>query len=84
MVVAKQTHERHGTLDQHWPTLADLSRKGAGVFVTINRTTLRGPRTTENVTEVRAYFCDFDKLSRELVLTNLNRFELKPHVEVQK
>src|SRR5437879_3328740 len=44
----------HGTLDQHWPTLVELSRAGAGVFVTINRTTFKG-RNKESITGVRAY-----------------------------
>ena len=49
----------HGTLDEHWAVLVDLSRRGAGVFVTINQTTLRG-RNRENITRVRAYFPDLD------------------------
>ena len=50
----------HGTLDKHYPTLVDLSRRGAGIFVTVNKTTLRGRRNRENITEVRAYFSDCD------------------------
>jgi AAA domain/Primase C terminal 1 (PriCT-1) len=62
----------HGTLSQYWATLADLSRLGAGVFVTINRTTLHKPRTAENVTEIRAYFADFDEIQPDVIKTNLH------------
>ena len=33
---------RHGTLQQHWKTLCEFNAKGAGIFVTINETDLRG------------------------------------------
>lgn len=49
----------HGTLDDHWGALASLNAKGAGVFVTINETDLRG-RSAENVIRVRALFVDLD------------------------
>ena len=72
----------HGTLDQHWTTLVDLSRKGGGVFVTINRTNLVG-RTNENVVEVRAHFADFDSAEPETVVSNLKRLGLTPHMIVE-
>ena len=31
----------HGTLDQHYATLVNYSRRGAGIFVTVNATNLR-------------------------------------------
>ena len=49
----------NGSLDQHWELLCVLSRKGAGVFVTINRTDLRG-RKDSNILAVRAVFADLD------------------------
>ncbi|SFK03250.1 DUF5906 domain-containing protein [Methylocapsa palsarum] len=52
-------HVLNGSLDQHWGKLFALSRKGAGVFVTINRTDLKG-RKTENIIGVRALFVDLD------------------------
>jgi hypothetical protein len=49
----------HGTLDQHWNELVELNNRGAGVFVTVNETDLKG-RKTENITKVRALFVDLD------------------------
>jgi hypothetical protein len=36
-----------------------LNREGAGVFVTVNETDLKG-RTAKNITSVRAVFVDLD------------------------
>jgi hypothetical protein len=49
----------HGTLTQHWDTLCDLNAQGAGVYVTVNRTNLRG-RKAEDIVAVRALFVDLD------------------------
>jgi hypothetical protein len=49
----------NGTLDEHWDTLSNYSRNGAGVFVTINETDGQG-RKTANITRVRAVFVDTD------------------------
>jgi primase-like protein/D5-like protein/DNA primase RepB-like protein len=49
----------HGTLQERSSQLAELNERGAGVFVTINRTDLKG-RKRENVIAVRAAFVDFD------------------------
>jgi hypothetical protein len=38
----------HGTLAQRWKYLVNLNKRGAGIFVTINRTDLRG-RETGNI-----------------------------------
>jgi RecA-family ATPase len=73
----------HGTLDQHWTTLAALSRSGAGVFVAINRTTLHGPRTAENITGIRSYFSDFDGTQPDVIKANLSLLGIKPHLVVQ-
>jgi hypothetical protein len=70
----------HGTLDEHWATLVDLSREGAGVFVTVNRTTLRDRRNRENITEVRAYFLDCDSVQSESLKASLTAFGLMPHI----
>jgi hypothetical protein len=49
----------HGTLAQHWNVLAQLNAQGAGVYVTVNQTNLRG-RKTENIVRVRCLFLDLD------------------------
>jgi hypothetical protein len=49
----------HGTLSQHWRELCRLNARGAGIFVTVNRTDLRG-RKASNVVRVRALFVDLD------------------------
>lgn len=50
---------RHGTLAELGPWLTEMNRKGAGVFVTVNRTDGKG-RTAENVRGLRALFADDD------------------------
>jgi hypothetical protein len=50
---------RHGTLADHFDELAELNAKGAGVYVTINRTDGRG-RKEGNIAGVRAAFIDLD------------------------
>jgi hypothetical protein len=50
---------RHGTLDALYSELVDYSRRGAGVFVTINETNFRG-RRKECIVRVRFYFADLD------------------------
>ncbi len=49
----------HGHIDEHIDELAMLNQKGAGVYFTVNKTDLQG-RTTKNIEQVRAVFCDFD------------------------
>lgn len=49
----------HGTLEEHAATLADMQARGAGVYVTVNETDLKG-RKVENITRVRAFFLDLD------------------------
>lgn len=66
----------HGTLDEHWPELTRLNRKGAGIFVTINETDGRG-RGTKNIKRVRAVFADHDDPSRAPT-----KPPLKPHIVV--
>lgn len=50
---------RHGTLDQHWKALERLNEEGAGIFVTVNETDLRG-RTNANIVRIRCVFIDLD------------------------
>lgn len=49
----------HGTLAQHWNTLAQLNAQGAGVYVTVNETNLRG-RKASDIVRVRCLFLDLD------------------------
>jgi hypothetical protein len=49
----------NGTLAEHFDELARLNDAGAGVFVTINATNLRG-RTAKDIDKVRALFIDLD------------------------
>jgi hypothetical protein len=49
----------HGSLKQHGPELQRQNQQGAGVFVTVNQTDLRG-RKSENIQRVRAVFADTD------------------------
>jgi hypothetical protein len=49
----------HGKLSEHIDELTRLNDQGAGVFVTINRTDLKG-RKKENITDIRAVFVDSD------------------------
>jgi RepB DNA-primase from phage plasmid len=68
---------RNGPITQHWRLLVDLSASGAGVYVTVNETDLRG-RKTANIIRVRAYFVDLDGAP----LANLGRLNLRPHMIV--
>ena len=69
---------RHGTLDQNFDHLVQYSEKGAGVFVVINKTDLRG-RTKNNVEKVRSCFCDLDGVPIEPVLIH----QLEPSILVE-
>ena len=50
----------HGTLEASWETLARLNQRGAGIFVTINRTDGKR-RTIANITDVRAVWAELDE-----------------------
>ena len=50
----------HGSLDRHFDDLIDLNAKGAGIFVTVNETDLKG-RSTANILDVRAIFQEADR-----------------------
>lgn len=65
----------NGTLEEHWPFLVVMNRRGAGIFVTINKTDLRG-RKKKNVTQIRALWQeDDDKSAIQL--------PVEPHMIVQ-
>jgi RepB DNA-primase from phage plasmid len=65
----------HGTLQEHYGTLVEYSRAGAGIFVTINATDFKG-RSSQNIVEVRAYFVDLDGAP----LANVGRLALPPDI----
>ena len=50
----------NGTLEEHFVTLTDLNRRGAGVFVTVNETDLKG-RKKENIKRIRALWQEADR-----------------------
>ena len=62
-----------GTLAQHWDTLCDLNRQGAGIFITVNRTDGRG-RKKANITSIRAVWQEDDGEGKPLPVT--------PHITV--
>lgn len=66
-------HIYHGSLEAHFEALVRLNGQGAGVFVTVNQTDLKG-RTSDNVTRVRALWVDFDTADHERLerLTNMD------------
>lgn len=68
----------HGTLEEHFETLAKLNLKGAGVFFTVNETDLKG-RTTEHIKKVRALFIDLDGSP----LPNFKELKLFPNIIVK-
>ena len=49
----------HGTFNQHKQVLKALNAQGAGVYVTVNQTDLKG-RSLANIVKVRALFVDLD------------------------
>jgi putative DNA primase/helicase len=67
----------HGPLTVNFAGLSRLSAHGAGVFVTVNRTDLRGRREA-NIVGVRALFADLDGPP----LSVLKRLGLPPHIVV--
>ncbi len=66
----------HGTLDQHFEALRELNGAGAGVFVTVNRTDLKG-RKAGNIVAVRGIFADFDHGTNAA-----KNFPLRPNIAV--
>jgi P4 family phage/plasmid primase-like protien len=74
----KLAKQFNGTLREHFDELSRFQEKGAGIFVTINRTDLKG-RKAENVVDVRAIFVDLDGAPIEPVL----RHNCEPHIIVE-
>ena len=68
----------HGTLEQHAGQLARLNDEGAGVFVTVNETDLKG-RERGNITRVRALFVDLDGAP----IAPIHEGPLAPHLVVE-
>ena len=68
----------HGTLEERLDKLTRLSALGAGVFMTANRTDLRGRREA-NIVAVRALFVDLDGAP----IPDLNRLGLLAHILVE-
>ncbi len=49
-----------GTADDCFPQLSDLNILGAGIFITVQQTSLTGRRNNENIVAIRAFINDFD------------------------
>jgi hypothetical protein len=71
-------HIIHGSLHQHWRELVRLNNRGAGIFVTVNETDLKG-RKKENITKVRALFADLDGAPLDPVTT----CDTPPHIIIE-
>src|SRR5208337_3895469 len=65
-------------LADNFAELARLSARGAGVFVTVNRTDLKG-RRKENIVAVRALFVDLDGAPIVCDLPRVMRLPSFPH-----
>ena len=65
----KLTKILHGTLEEHFGTLEHYNKRGAGIFVVINQTNLKG-RKRDDILKVRACFGDLDGAPIEPVLTH--------------
>lgn len=68
----------HGTLEQHFEILKQYNERGAGVFVCINETNLKGRKKTD-VLKVRSCFVDLDGSPVEPVI----RHPLEPAILVE-
>jgi RepB DNA-primase from phage plasmid len=68
----------NGTLDECWPSLAELNQRGAGIFITVCETDGTGRKTT-NIKRVRALFADLDGAPIEPVMQS----ERAPHIVVE-
>jgi hypothetical protein len=75
-------HICHGPLEAHFETLARLNGQGAGVFVTVNQTDLKG-RTSDNVTRVRALWVDFDIADHERLERLISMDGIPPNLIVE-
>ena len=55
---------RHGSLDTLTPWCERENQNGQGIYYTVNETDGNG-RTAENITRIRAYYCDVDGIPNE-------------------
>lgn len=69
---------RHGKFNEHRQELEELNVKGAGIFVTVNKTDGKG-RKTANILQVRALFVDLDGAPLEPVM----RSTPTPHIVIE-
>lgn len=67
----------HGTLAEHWDKLERLNKQGAGIYITVNATDLKG-RKAKNITRIRAVFVDLDGAPLEPALE-----KPQPHIVVE-
>ena len=72
------TRVTHGKFSVHGRLLKELNQSGSGIFVTVNRTDLKG-RKAQNVIGTRAVFVDLDGAPLEPVLS----FELEPQIIIE-
>ncbi len=70
----------HGTLNTHKRHLAALNAKGAGVYITVNQTDLKG-RKEANIVKVRALFVDLDGSPIQPILDLPE--DLQPHIIIE-
>lgn len=70
--------QRHGSFDKHADELASLNERGAGIFVTVNETNMKG-RTKRDIERIRALFVDLDGAPLEPVI----KAATQPHIVVQ-
>ncbi|MEM6812507.1 MAG: AAA family ATPase [Pseudomonadota bacterium] len=49
----------NGPIKDHWETLVELNSQGAGIYVTVNETDLKG-RSSKNIIAPRAFYLDDD------------------------
>lgn len=82
LVNKRLIRQLHGNIKEHFNELADLNKKGAGVYFTVNETDLLG-RTTQHIRKVRSLFIDldgtplpknFDVIPNLVVNTSLNKY----------
>lgn len=71
-------HIIHGAIDNCFDELAGLNLRGAGVYITVNKTDGQGRKET-NIKAVRAVFVDLDGAPLEPVQNAL----LEPHIIVE-
>ena len=70
-------HMYHGSLEEHWETLVALNKRGAGIYVTVNETDLKG-RKAKNIKSVRAFYLDDDGGVTEPPIKPHNRVATSP------